>query len=67
MRVPICHGKTGKYLGQDGAWVAANEALSFPTLHAAGEEAREHGDCDVVLSYENPPCELALNPVYCRS
>jgi hypothetical protein len=66
MRVLIRDEKTGKYLGQDGVWVAdAKEGIGFPTLQAAGKKAREQQDCEVVLSYENPPCELALDPVYC--
>jgi len=66
MRVLIRDEKTRKYLARDGIWVAeAREGMTFPTLRVAGQRAREHEDCDVVLSYENPPCELALNPVYC--
>jgi hypothetical protein len=66
MRVLVRHEKTGRYFGEAGAWVPeAKEAVDFLTLYAAGKKAREHDDCDVVLCYENPPCELALNPVYC--
>jgi hypothetical protein len=66
MRVLIRDEKTGRYFGEAGDWVTeAKEALGFPTLHAAGKKAREHEACDVVLSYEDPACELAINPVYC--
>jgi len=66
MRVLIRDENTGRYFGEAGTWVVeAKEALDFTTLHAGGKKAMEHEDCDVVLSYENPPCELAINPVYC--
>jgi hypothetical protein len=66
MRVLVRNDKTRRYFCEVGAWVTeANEAMCFPTLYAAGKKAREIEDCDVVLSYENPSCELALNPVYC--
>lgn len=66
MKVLIRDEKTGRYFGDGGAWVTeAKEALGFPTLHSAGKTAREHEDCDVVLSYEDPRCELAINPIYC--
>ena len=66
MKVLIRDDKTRKYLARDGIWVAeAMEGMAFTAQRAAGQKAREHEDCDVVLSYEDPPCEVALNPVYC--
>jgi len=66
MKVLIRDDKTRKYLAREGIWVAqAREGMAFPTLRAAGQKAQEHEDCEVVLFYEDPPCELALNPVYC--
>jgi len=66
MRVLIRDEKTGRYFGEAGDWVTeAKEALDFTTLPAGGKKAMEHEDCDVVLSYEAPQCELAINPVYC--
>ena len=60
--------RTGAYLAGEGAWVGdLDEAVEFGTLQAAGREARA---CDgehvvVVLRYENPECELAVNPAFC--
>jgi hypothetical protein len=66
MRVLIRNEKTGKYLGRDGFWVSeAKTAMAFPTLQVAGEKARQHENCGVVLSYEDPKCELAVDPMYC--
>jgi hypothetical protein len=66
MRVLVRNEKTGRYFSEAGVWVTEEkEARDFSTLHAAGNKAREHEDCVVVLSYENPPCERAINPVYC--
>jgi hypothetical protein len=50
------------------AWVDKHEAATnFGTLEAAGRRARESGGMDVavVLRYESPECEVALNPAYC--
>ena len=59
---------TGSYVGRQVAWVGNPEvAAEFATLAAAGRKAREFGgeDVVVVLRYESPECELALNPAYC--
>ena len=56
------------YVGRQAPWVRnLEEAAEFTTLAAAGWKAREFGreDVVVVLKYESPRCELALNPVYC--
>ena len=68
MRVLLRDVGTGSYFGPDLAWVGKLEgAADFGTLEAAGRKARECGreDVVVVLRYENPECELALNPAYC--
>ena len=67
MKILIREEESRKYLEGDATWVTEPEkGFSFPTLQAAGEKARAYGNCDVVLLYENPRCELALNPVFCR-
>ena len=56
------------YCGSDGAWIPdPAEARDFGTLLAAGEQARKEREADlsVIMSFENPQCELALNPVFC--
>lgn len=53
----------GKHLGQP-TWRRQKNSRRWT---AAGRKAREFGKVDavVVLKYENPESELALNPVYC--
>ncbi len=56
------------YWNAGGQWVAeAAAAWEFHTLHAAALKALENKarTTSVVLVYENPVCELALNPHYC--
>ena len=67
MKVLVRDDNTRLYSGDGGQWVAqASEARDFATLQKAGEAAREcRSDMSVVLAYEDPPCELALNPEYC--
>ncbi len=65
-RVIIRDERTGRYLGRDGGWVVElTAAKRFETLQGAGEEARRVEESSVVLRFENPPCELAINPVFC--
>ncbi len=65
-RVVVRDERTGRYLGRDGVWVVEFAAAKgFQTLGSAGEQARRVEDGSVVLKYDNPPRELALNPVYC--
>jgi hypothetical protein len=49
--------------------VNAEEAVNFRTLEAAGLGTLKcvGEDVAVVLRYDNPECELALNPVYCMT
>ena len=68
VRVLLRDAGTGSYLAREMAWVGNVEgAAEFETLQAAGRKARECGgeDVVVVLRYEDPVCELALNPAYC--
>ena len=56
------------YVGRETTWVGKPEgAVEYSTLEAAGRKARELAAADmvVVLRYETPECELALNPAYC--
>ena len=56
------------YLSEGERWVAEVAAarefqtLDEAALKALGDRART---TSVVLAYENPGCELALNPDYC--
>jgi hypothetical protein len=68
MKVLIRDAGNGLYVGSQAPWAAnLEEAAEFGTLDAAGRKAREFGEVDavVVLRYENPESELALNPAYC--
>ena len=68
MRVLLRDAGTGSYVGGQVAWVGnAEVAAEFASLAAAGRKAQEFGQKDVVvvLRYEGPECELALNPAYC--
>jgi len=56
------------YHGKASAWVEeAAEALEFETLADAGTHAVrcDRDAVNVILRYENPACELVLNPAYC--
>jgi hypothetical protein len=68
MRVLLRNGRTGLYRGKQLDWVTEIEdAAEFGTIQAAGQKARssDQEELDVVLRYDEPECELALNPVYC--
>jgi hypothetical protein len=68
MKVLIRDAGNGLYVGSQVPWAAnLGEAAEFATLDAAGRKAQEFGGVDavVVLRYENPESELALNPAYC--
>jgi hypothetical protein len=67
-KVLIRDAGNGLYVGRQAPWADnLEEAAEFETLDAAGRRAREFGEVDavVVLRYENPESELALNPAYC--
>jgi hypothetical protein len=68
MKVLIRDAGSGLYVGRQAPWADNLEgAAEFATLDAAGRKALEFGGVDavVVLRYEIPECELALNPAYC--
>ena len=68
MKIILRDAQTRMLKSKSGAWTSdPAEAVQFLSLEAAGEQAKQCGDQDVevVLKYEEPPCELALNPVYC--
>jgi hypothetical protein len=56
------------YYGKENVWVSeVAVAVDFGELHTAGRMVMENEleDVNVVLNYDEPPCELALNPSYC--
>jgi hypothetical protein len=65
MKILVRRSRSTFYLNQSGNWGSRPDAQEFPDLRTAGLAARRHTDADVVISYEQPECELALNPVYC--
>lgn len=68
MKVLLRDLQTGFYFGSKGTWVSEiAEAAEFTSLDAAGRKAGESGRSEVavVLKYEQPACELALNSSYC--
>jgi hypothetical protein len=67
MKVLLRKTGTSLYLAAAGNWGAKADAQQFSGLHEAGREAHQHEDVDVILSYDNPPCELALNPAFCAT
>ena len=55
------------YAGQD-QWVAeVKAAVNFEVIDKAGQKALESPSrlMSVVLKYEDPECEVALNPAFC--
>ena len=68
MKVLVRDDEKRLYWGNHNEWVQdADAAQPFPSLQDAGKRARAElkKTTSVVLSYENPPCELALNPDFC--
>jgi hypothetical protein len=62
--------KTGLYFGRENVWVGKPQAaMDFRTLEAAGSGAEGCAgeDVAVILRYDNPECELALNPEFCMA
>jgi hypothetical protein len=67
MRILIRLVGTESYLAPNGHWGTKVSAREFLDLQAAGHEALQLEDAEVLLSYDNPPCDLALNPAYCAN
>jgi hypothetical protein len=65
MKILVRQSGSSFYLDKSGNWAVKPDALEFPDLQTAGRAARPLANADVVISYEQPACELALNPVYC--
>ena len=66
--LPLRDAESGAYFGRELAWVEALEqAQEYRTLQAAGRKAGQCGreDVVVVVRFDDPVCELALNPAYC--
>jgi hypothetical protein len=69
MKVLLRDFKTSLYFGYDETWVEKLEqAATFATAEEAAARSRKAGGEDVVvlLRFENPERELALNPAYCE-
>jgi hypothetical protein len=68
MKVLLKHAQTGLYYGKENVWISeVAEAVDFCELQTAGRMVMENEleDVNVVLNYDEPHCELALNPSYC--
>ena len=68
MRVLLKDTQSGLYCDERGSWVhESSAAMNFQTIHAAGAAAlgSKHLDTSVVIQYDDPNCEVALNPDYC--
>jgi hypothetical protein len=65
MKVLLRKAAVKLYLTPDGKWGDKTNAQQFSGIHEAGREAHRHEDVDVILSYDDPVCELALNPAFC--
>ena len=63
MRVILRNKKTGLYYAGCDQWIPeASQALDFDEIEHAGQLAFEVGftELEVVLSYDDPVCQLAL-------
>jgi hypothetical protein len=70
MKVLLRDAGSGLYVGRQAMWAGdLAGAAEFTTLSAAGRKARDFDQEDmvVVLRYEKPEYELALNPAYCMT
>ena len=69
MRILIRDAETGRFEGEGGMWTCAgHEAFGYDSIEEAGARALNcsERDLEVVLEYDDdPPTQLALNPVYC--
>ena len=64
MKILVRDSKSGLYLGEDGSWMAEVGARQFLSVQEAGEEAWRYEGALVVLSYDDPRCELSLSPSF---
>ena len=68
MRVLLRDTRTGDYFAKEMRWVRNPKgAAEFETLEEAGWKAQECGrqGTIIVLRYEEPECELGLDPIVC--
>ena len=68
MKVLLKDAGTGSYVGRETAWAEnVAGAAEFGTVDSAVQKALEYArnDVVVVLRYEDPVCELGLNPAFC--
>ena len=67
-RIFLRNSRSRKLRAQDDSWTCSPaEAVQYASLQEAGEAAIRCGEegLEVVLQYDQPACELALNPKYC--
>jgi hypothetical protein len=70
MKVLLRDEEARLYYGPNDLWVAdPKAALDFKLLEMAGQKASERPTqmLSVVLRYDSPECELALNPIFCSN
>ena len=68
MKVLLQNALTKEFYAGENIWTSLDsDAFDFRALVAAARKAveRQADDLNVVLRYENPPCDLAINPVFC--
>jgi hypothetical protein len=68
MKVLLKSTQTRLYYGGQNVWVSeVAQAIDFRVLQTAGRLVKEKRmqEVDVVLKYDEPQCELAVNPAYC--
>ncbi len=68
MKILLRDEETQLYYGREGNWVAElAEAMDFETIDRARQKVQECAVAfaSIVLKYETPQCELALNPAFC--
>ena len=69
MRVLLRDTETGRFFAGADRWETSSAlAFDFLTVESAASQSRAvtSGKLEIVLSYEDPPCELVL-PVQSRS
>ncbi len=69
MKILLRDAHTRLFEAIDGTWTSnPQDACVYPSIRVAGEHAVTccaDRNIEVVLQYEEPPCQLALNPQYC--